>query len=169
MRLIINEETITSPFAARPDASIDFETLKTHYQKHPERWETAFKFLSEIGSLELEQGRMDLSEDVFYTYSEYVTKNEEDAYYESHEQYIDIQYLIEGEEYIQLTRDTSIPIKTSYDKSKDIVFYESEMGQLLLATPEQYFIFFPQDIHKPCIKKNERGLVKKIVVKVKYI
>lgn len=166
-KLIITSNTINSGFSARPDSSVNFEAIYKHFQKHPERWKIAFKFLSELDKITLRKGRTNLSTDVYYTYNEYTTKDLEKVNYESHKQYIDIQYLIEGEEYIGHTNDNSLPVIKPYNEKKDITFYDYDGRNLLHATPERYFIFFPEDIHKPSIKVKDNTLVKKIVVKIK--
>lgn len=165
--LCITDSSIVSVFSALPDKSIDMEQLKEHYRKFPERWNTAFRFLAEMNTTNLQLGRTDLSEDVYFSYSEYSTEKSEDRYYESHKQYIDIQYLISGKEYIGITRDKNLKIFKPYNKEKDIVFYEYHGGEMLFADHQRYFIFFPDDIHKPCIQAGEKSQVKKIVIKIK--
>lgn len=114
-------------------------------------------------------GRTYLSNDVYVSIGdEYLTKNEEDALYESHKDYIDIQHMIKGEEYIGLTRDSNLIVSSSYNKEKDITFYKYDGGEKLLATPENFYVFFPKDIHRPCMKISNNKLVKKIVIKIRY-
>lgn len=163
----ISKETIHSDFQTKPDKSINFRQVKKHYEQFPERWNLVFKFLVETDLKTIETGRIDLSEDVFTVVSEYETKKPEDALFESHKEYIDLQYVISGEELIGLTNDQSIKIATPYSYSNDITFYQFDGGKLLPASPENYFIFFPEDIHRPCIKTSKKSMVKKIVLKIK--
>ena len=165
--LIVTNSSIESDFSALPDSSVNINAVYEHFQKYPERWNTAFKYLVELDKKTLSKGRIDLSDDVYCSYNEYTPKSLENANYESHKQYIDIQYLIEGEEYIGYTNNTSIPVKRPYNEKKDIEFYDYDGGVLLKANSDKYFIFFPEDIHKPSIKTENNSLVKKIVVKIK--
>jgi len=55
----------------------------------------------------------------------------------------------------------------SYVDEKDIVFLESTDEKLLHATPGTYFIFFPDDAHRPGIKVVENAPAKKAVIKVR--
>jgi len=165
--ITVTNKNILSQFRALPDASINFKRVSDHYKHFPERWNIAFNFLQNNDLSALPLGRTDLSNDVYVAVSEYTTKNPEDAFFESHREYIDLQYIISGKEYIGLSNDISIPLKSEYDSKKDIAFYNFDGGKMLLATTDKYFIFFPEDIHRPCIKVDGQSVVKKIVVKIK--
>jgi len=165
--ITINRNSIQSPFQAKPDESINIEQFKAHYEKFPERWNTTFKFLTETDLKSLPIGRIDLSDDVYAAVSEYETKNPKDAKFESHKKYIDLQYIISGEEYIGLTHLNDIDVISPYDEKEDIAFFEYDGGDMLLASPTAYYIFFPDDIHRPCIQVNKASIVRKIVFKIK--
>ena len=154
-------------FEACPDSSIDMQAWKEHYNKYPERWEVAFDYLSGIDPDSLPLGRTDLSDEVFVAVSEYTTKEPADVRYEAHRQYIDLQYVASGSEYIGIQRDTTqLTCVQPYTESNDVAFYTGE-GELMKATPDRFFIFFPKDAHRPCLKDSEPALLKKIVVKIK--
>lgn len=163
----VTENNIQSTFGAKPDATINFKKVFEHYKQFPERWNSTFRFLTENDLSKLPLGRIDLSEDVYVAVSEYTTKNPENALYESHKKYIDLQYIVSGNEYIGLTNDIAIPVTTPYNEQKDIAFYTFNGGELLLANPTKYFIFFPEDIHRPCVKVDNPSFVRKVVVKIK--
>jgi YhcH/YjgK/YiaL family protein len=100
--------------------------------------------------------------------SEYLTKNEEDARYEAHQKYIDIQYVVSGKELIGVApmlqkKDVLEP----YDASKDVEFLTFTNGENRQAKSDRFFIFFPEDAHRPGLKDGENSPVRKIVVKVK--
>lgn len=167
--LKVEQNTIISNFNPRPDSSINFVELRKHYEKFPNRWDATFKFLIDSNLDSLPLGRNDFGEDVYAVISKYTTKDLEHVYYESHEKYIDLQYIISGEEYIGLTCHTAVlKVISPYNENKDIEFYDYDGGDLLLAKPDRYFIFFPHDIHKPCIKVDDKSEVKKIVIKIRY-
>jgi YhcH/YjgK/YiaL family protein len=56
---------------------------------------------------------------------------------------------------------------TSYDNSKDIIFLSAEQNNYRIATPERFFVFFPDDAHRPCVRIDENSIVRKIVVKIR--
>lgn len=86
---------------------------------------------------------------------------------EVHDTYIDIHFLLRGNETIGL-RDRSrcngenIP----YDSEKDIAFLEEMPENFVNLSPGNIAIVFPYDAHAPLIGE---GSVKKAVIKVKYI
>ncbi|NDP20411.1 MAG: DUF386 domain-containing protein [Paludibacter sp.] len=165
--ITIENNKIISSFSAHPDASVDMAAFEKHYGEFPERWETAFEYLVNNDLKALPLGRKDINETVYVTVSEYTTKDIEDADYEAHKKYIDLQYIITGEELMGLTREyAALKVISPYVEEKDIEFYDYNGGGLLTATPDNYFIFFSGDVHKPCIKRTNNSIVRKIVIKI---
>ncbi|MDR1525615.1 MAG: YhcH/YjgK/YiaL family protein [Tannerella sp.] len=155
----------------KPDESINKRLFFQHHEKKPDRWKKAFDFLNNKNLSELPEGRYELSDEGMYaTVSTYETKEPEDARYEAHRKYIDIQYVAEGEEYMEILPLDQMKEKALYDSDKDIIFYNTvTKGELRYADKRHYFVFFPEDVHKPCLKIKTQSTVKKIVVKVPII
>ena len=152
----------------QPHASIDRKDFAVRYHRNPERWDKAFAFLKNEDLFDIQTGTYELDgKDVYAIVQEYNSKSPEEAQYESHKVYTDLQYVISGEELIGLTDISSISVKTPYDESKDIMFYNSEKGQTLMAKPGTFFLFFPDDAHRPGMKVTESTPVRKVVIKVK--
>ncbi len=82
-------------------------------------------------------------------------KDKSETKYESHKKYIDVQYVIEGEELMGLTTLNKVKVTETYNEDNDIAFYEFEEGKYLQATPENFVVFFPEDVHRPGMKANE--------------
>jgi YhcH/YjgK/YiaL family protein len=152
----------------QPDASIDKKDFAIRYHKNRERWDKAFDYLATQDMSALAVGTHEIvGKDVYAIVSEYNSKNPEDAQFESHRVYTDLQSVISGEEQIGLTDLSSTTVKTPYDQEKDIAFYTAGAGQTLPAKPGTFFLFFPDDAHRPGMKVNENSPVKKLVIKVK--
>lgn len=101
--------------------------------------------------------------------SEYTTKEINENGYEAHREYIDIQYLISGEEVVN-----SLPLEylkelKAYNKESDAAFYvETGIKPLELLLGNGYFaILFPHDGHMPQLSANSNMKVKKVVEKIK--
>lgn len=104
-------------------------------------------------------------DDVFAMVQEYDTKNIEDCKLEGHKKYIDIQYIISGDEKIGLTTLNNQPLIEQNDEG-DYSFYKGE-STLIKFEAGTFGIFFPDDLHMPCVKLNEISKVRKVVVKVR--
>lgn len=150
-----------------PDASINKRNFAVLYHNNPRHWNQAFHFLKTADLENLPLGRQDLEgEHLFVSVAEYFGKAKPDALYESHKKYIDIQYVIKGEEIMGLTTLDKVSVRDPYNEEKDISFYDFDGGDYLKATPENFFLFFPEDVHRPSITTGDSVLVKKIVVKI---
>ena len=100
--------------------------------------------------------------------SEYETKPVNENGYESHKKFIDIQYLLKGEE-----KNCCLPVERlketkSYKDEIDAAFYESDVPTQELMLGDGYFaIYWPQDGHVPCLNFDGPEKVMKVVVKVR--
>lgn len=150
-----------------PDESVNRKELARHYFTNRERWEKAFTFLNSNDLSKLAIGRYQLEGDsLFVNVSEYTTLNEEETRFEVHQKYADIQYLVSGEEKIGIVALTESTVTDPYNPEKDAAFLTTAENHYRLASPERFFIFFPDDAHRPGVKNVENIRVRKIVVKV---
>ena len=156
-------------WTVKPDATINRKTFAISYFQHKERWDKAFKFLKESDLQNMELKRYDLDGNNLYVLlSEYMSKNEEDARYEAHRKYLDIQYVVSGKELIGIAPLAQMKdILEPYSEVKDIMFMTVNPGTNYKAMPDRFFIFFPEDLHRPGLKDGENSPVRKAVVKVK--
>jgi len=156
-------------WSVKPDVSIDKKEFAIAYFRNRERWDKAFLFLKNNDLMKLELKRFDIDGDnLFVTISEYTTKNFDDAKYEGHKKYIDIQYVVSGTEIIGIAPASQISLVTDeYNAGNDIAFYTVGKGKDMKATPGTFFIFLPNDIHRPGVAAGENSIVRKIVIKVK--
>jgi YhcH/YjgK/YiaL family protein len=153
---------------AQADESIDTAEFFHQYSTNPERWKKAFRFLASTDLKALAVGRYELEgADLYVNISEYTTKNEADAKCEAHYKYVDIQYLIAGEEKMSVVPLADTKEATPYNEEKDIYFMKPDYDKYYLANPSRFFIFFPGDAHRPSVKVNENAPVKKAVVKLR--
>jgi YhcH/YjgK/YiaL family protein len=163
-----NAGIISGEKTVKFDASIDSATFSRLYSEHPDRWLKAFEFIENNDLDSMTSGRYDIMDDTVYAMiSEYETVDPSAKHFEAHRRYADIQYVISGREMIGLSplADTTETFQV-YDPSKDIGFYASASGIFHKAGPEELFIFFPRDMHKPGISDGNASEVKKLVIKV---
>ena len=114
----------------------------------------------------LADGKYEINdENVYASVQTYETK--EDAKYESHRKYIDIQAVIQGSEKIGVTDLSNCKSCVAYDSNRDLEFYDINCTEEFVELKEgQFVIFYPHDAHKPSINLAKKSNVKKVVVKV---
>ncbi|NQU87761.1 MAG: YhcH/YjgK/YiaL family protein [Mariniphaga sp.] len=156
-----------SGWNVKPDASINKRTMAIQYFKNSRHWDQAINFLKSSDLENMPVGRQELErEHLFVIVDEYTSKDKSETRYESHRKYLDIQYVISGKEIMGLTTAEKVKITDPYFDGNDIIFYEYEGGDYILASPSNFLVFFPEDIHRPTIAVEEGEPVKKIVVKI---
>jgi YhcH/YjgK/YiaL family protein len=110
--------------------------------------------------------RYEIAAGVYALCSEYETKVIEAAKYESHRQYIDIQCLLSGREFVDVTETRLLKVTEAYDPEKDIAFHEDGEGHRVRLVPGIAAVLFPRDAHRPSVAVAKGERVKKIVVKI---
>lgn len=130
------------------------------------RFKDAFAFIEKAVKENLSAGKYVIEGDnLFASVQEYETKPEEKSRFEAHRRYIDIQYIVSGEEIMEAMKlDKAVPA-TEY--REDVQFFEkSEALASGVVSQGEYAIFFPSDVHRSGILSKNAAPVKKIVVKV---
>ena len=124
-----------------------------------------FKWLTETNLEEIKPGKYIIDGDnVWANVQIYETKH--DADYEAHRKYIDIQYMIIGNEIVGVTDITNCSTTVKYDNQKDIEFLQSNVKEEYQELKEgEFLLFYPHDAHKPSINPGGKTSVKKVVVK----
>ncbi|MEY4432204.1 MAG: hypothetical protein RLZZ44_334 [Bacteroidota bacterium] len=143
------------------------DTLENYhlYQSINERIAKGFDFLRTTDLDTIASGKHDIDGDtIFALVQEYQTKPIAECKLESHKKYIDIQYVIRGEELMGVTTQNNQTI-LDQNPEKDYTFYEGTTS-LVLVSKGMFTIFFPDDLHQPCVQAGSASEVKKVVIKV---
>ena len=133
------------------------------------RYEKAVDFLKNTDLESLAPGKYEIDgKNVFANVTEYTTVPWEEAKYEAHHNYTDIQYMISGSETMTYARIDELAEKVPYNEEKDVVFYDNENpGLKVVVKTGEYMIFNPWDGHKPKAAAGEPAFIKKVIVKIK--
>ena len=121
-------------------------------------------------SKDIALGRHDIDgSNCFALVQTYTTRSLEQAKFEAHRQYIDIQFLQAGREtllWAPLSQLTSVT--EPYNEAKDVEFFAtpSQVTPLALQAGE-FAIFYPADGHAPMLVCHSASEVRKVVVKVR--
>ena len=152
----------------QPHKTVNKHEFARQYQVNKVYWDKAFAFLKEQDLQTLANGRYPIDGDnVFAIVTQNPTKDYDSTQWESHRKYIDLHYVISGEEKIGVYPITKLTPTKIYDSSKDIANYSGE-GKIYSAVPGTFFLFFPSDGHRPGITPGGKKADKKIVIKIRY-
>lgn len=114
----------------------------------------------------MEDGRHEIDKDnLFIMLQSYETKPKNDTP-EAHKKYIDIQYLISGEEKIGVGPLEEMAEETEAHPERDIWFYHGPCSEILLSG-DKFVVLWPGDAHAPCIAVDAPAPCRKCIVKVR--
>jgi len=146
-------------------SSINKDSFYVAYHRNPKLWDAAFAFLRTKGLDTLAPGKYPIMGDaVFASVSEAPTHNPDEVKWESHSDYIDLQYIIKGKELIGVADTAKATITKPY--TPDVINYTAD-GTYYTAGQGEFFLFFPNDAHRPTLKAAGYDSSKKIVIKIK--
>ncbi|MGB2128618.1 MAG: YhcH/YjgK/YiaL family protein [Flavicella sp.] len=142
------------------------ENSKNYTKIHPD-FSKVFEFIANNNLFTIENGKYTISgENVFAVVMEYTTQEVSKCKTESHKKYIDIQYMIHGEEEIGFTTlHNQVPI-TPYNDDGDYMFYNVENLDILTLKENHFTIFFEDDIHQTMRQIVRPKKLKKVVFKI---
>lgn len=130
---------------------------------HPD-FADAFRFLNHPGIETLPDGRYEVdNRNVYAMVARTQGRNIDEGLLEGHRQYIDIQYVIAGDESMGWHNRVGLRNATEYDTEKDLEFFEGKPASIFRVPPSSFAIFYPEDAHLPLIGS---GAIHKIVVKI---
>ncbi len=150
-------------------ADVNKVEFANQYQRNKAVWDKAIAFLRDSDLAKLNPGKYVIDGDNAYaTITEAPSKDFDKTAWESHRNYIDLQYVIRGKEKIGVAALSSATVIKPYDGSKDLANYTAE-GKFYIADPGTFYLFFPNDVHRPSNKVDGFDVVKKLVIKIKVV
>lgn len=129
----------------------------------------AVEYLKNLDVAALEPKRYDVDgNNVYAIFCELALHDPAELPFEVHGRYADIQLVIDGCEGMwQVPVSEELPVRTPYDATKDIGFYNDPAcyNKVYLSSGE-FAVFFPEDAHKPCCATEGCTQSRKLLVKV---
>lgn len=153
--------------------------LKTKGQEFdilPAVLKKAFIFIFRTDFSSMAAGRYDISgEDIFLMISEYRTKSINEKPAEVHKTYVDLQFMISGEEIVGLgSKNDSNVVLDDYVAEKDRALYSHVNDEIFVPFKEGMFaVFLTSDMHRPGLHLVDGGAgaqgsdIKKAVIKIR--
>ena len=147
----------------------NMKNCKTYYGVHP-NFEKAFAFIQKVMDENLEVGKYEIDgKDVFASVQRYESKLKENSGFEGHQNYIDIQCILDGREIMGCVEIDNAVVRKEYNPDNDAAFFEkNELATYCIAGKGDFCVFYPNDIHSPGVAYNDvPAEIKKVVVKVR--
>lgn len=128
----------------------------------------AVNYLKGLDLASIEVGKYAVDDDFYYMIQEYETQDVSACKMESHDKWIDIQWIISGTEAIETTDVSRLTVKVPYNPEKDITFFETPaVMQHNVLTEGSYVVLYPENGHMPKVAVDGSVHVKKCVAKIR--
>lgn len=155
--------------AVTPHESIDKKEFARQYHLNKARWDKAFAFMKNTDLNTLTPGKYPIDSNFVYaSVTEAPSKDYDKTTFESHRKYIDLQYVITGEENMAKAPLGSLVVSNPYNESRDVANYTGD-GKIYTIPAGTFILFFPANAHRPNITPGGNKVVKKLVIKINYV
>jgi uncharacterized protein, YhcH/YjgK/YiaL family len=146
----------------------DIDNFSKEFALYPQAIQKGLAYLREIDFTEMSNGKHLIDgEKMYIVLSEYLTSPVDSRKAERHDKYIDIQYIVEGNELIGFSSEGNGEIQEDLLMEKDAMFYKIVQNENFVHLKKGMFaVFFPWDIHRPGCMFQEAGNVRKGVLKI---
>ena len=95
---------------------------------------------------DFQAGRFDIVDGIYANVCQYETSEWKNLF-EGHKNYIDVQCVIEGKEYIQVSNKKDSKVDKEYDPAKDVVFYQSKnIPKNIELSCKNLVVLYPEDL-----------------------
>lgn len=125
-------------------------------------------FIKENDMVALENGTIKIeNDDLFVNVVEYDTVNAEERFWEAHKNYLDLHYMINGSEKINVNFTNNMEILDFVEKD-DFVSMKGNVKTEILLEDGDFLICYPTDAHMTAVKVGDTSQkIKKAIFKVK--
>jgi YhcH/YjgK/YiaL family protein len=111
--------------------------------------------------------RVELAGGAFALFQAYLTKPRDAGRWETHRAHIDVQTVVEGEEFLEVADRARLVLHEDLTPGQDVIFYHPfGAGSRLRLSDGATAVFFPVDAHMGALAVAAPNLVRKVVVKV---
>lgn len=146
---------------------LDTWNNRSYYANTHPLFPEAFAYIEEYLKNPVMPGIYEIrGKDLFAKVQEYETRTT--GYLEVHDEYIDIQFMVEGIERVEYAYRDGLEAAMPYNEKEDALFLKDcDKGFSFDLTSGSFAIFFPGDAHKPAMCVDMPKAAKKVVLKVK--
>lgn len=129
----------------------------------------AFDALAALDLARAEPGRVELDgERLFYMIQDTELRRFENSQAEAHAQYADIQIPVSTVERFGFSvPQDGLALVDDQLETRDLAFYADPVNEFFMnVAPGSFAVFFPGELHRPCLAVGAPQAIRKVVVKV---
>ena len=139
---------------------------KNEYKFLDEKIQKCFEYIEENNLKDMEKGTYEIDgKDIFVNIVEYKTTKAENRFWEAHKQYIDIHFMLEGKEYININFIDDME-KKLYIEKDDFLELIGDKKISVLMKERDFLICYPNDAHMTAVEVENPEKIKKAIFKV---
>lgn len=131
-----------------------------------DKLQICIRYAKEHSLVDYELGRYEVQEGIFVNIVSYETKNCSECFYEAHKKYIDVHFMLNGEEIIDINEIDDMK-QGDFIEEEDFLPLFGEKKLEVQMKEKDILICFPHDAHQTAIKVNNPMHIKKAIFKVK--
>lgn len=142
-----------------------FDTIENlgKYRVYDKRYALIEAFIAGNDVSALSTGTHVLGEGITANVSEYAPG--EGGKFEAHRKYTDLQYIVSGNEIIEVLPLVDVSESMGYEPDIEFFAAQTSTSNVLIMNPGTFAVFEPHDAHRPCIKHTAET-IRKIVFKI---
>lgn len=107
-----------------------------------------------------------INSEIKANFLDYNTKQREEVFWEAHKKDIDLHYMVNGNEYIDLAHRNHLNSE-EYHEEDDYYFLQGTQEKSICLSTGQFLLLFPDEPHKTGICLDTPKTVQKIVFKIR--
>lgn len=105
-------------------------------------------------------------ERLFVNIVEYTTTTADERFWEAHKNYLDVHFMLDGTEQIDLNFIQNMQLKEFVPKD-DFLPMDGEKNSSVILHNDDFLICYPADAHRTAVAVNKPETIKKAIFKVK--
>ncbi len=144
------------------------ENIHTYANIHP-RFKVAFDWLktADINAMITDEKVFIDERNIYAVINEYETTPAYKVNFEGHKKYADVQIILEGAELMEVAFLNGTEEEVSPYNEKDKYKVKAQADTEVIVKANEFAVFFPNDLHKPCVNPGYNpSKIKKLLIKV---
>lgn len=132
------------------------------------RVDAAIDYIESMDKSELKPGIYVVNDNFYYIVQEYMTGQTRECHLESHRKNINIQWILQGEEIVEIADCARLCVEKDYDTESDVMFWRRpERTAESMLRKNSYIVIYPETAYMAHSVIGIPEKIKKIVARVK--